>query len=191
MKTLISDVFCLGLGYVANHLKNRLKLSGVSVTGSRRTPGKGHLIFDGKSISSELCQALQHCQNLLISTPPHEDGTDGCQPLKESLLKSNAQWIGYLSATNIYGDADGGWVDEMTDPCPTTQLGKNRLYAEQAWLSLFHEYGLPVHVFRLSGIYGPGRNVLDRIRNSTARNIIKNIFSTSHGLYCMAAFFFY
>jgi nucleoside-diphosphate-sugar epimerase len=73
-------------------------------------------------------------------------------------------------------------VDETTKPCPTTPLGKSRLQAEQAWLSLFHEHGLPVHVFRLSGIYGPGRSVFNRIQNGTAQNIANEriVFSRIH-----------
>ena len=182
MKTLISDIFCLGLGYVATHLKKHLEPSQVILTGTRRTTGVDSIPFDGTSASRTLTHALQRCQNLLISIPPDAKGDTTCQLLKESLLSSHVRWIGYLSATSIYGNANGGWVDETTLPCPTTPQGKSRLQAEQAWLSLFHDYGLPVHIFRLSGIYGPRRSVFNRIQNGTAQNILKEglVFSRIH-----------
>ena len=181
MKTLISNIFCLGLGYVATHLKNHPDLAKAHVTGTRRAHGAHSILFDGTSASSTLVHALKHCQNLLISIPPDGD-KHMYELIKEPLLNSNVRWIGYLSATSIYGNADGGWVDETTPPHPTTELGESRLKAEQAWLSVFHEHGLPVHVFRLSGIYGPGRSALNRIVSGTAQNIVKEgiVFSRIH-----------
>jgi nucleoside-diphosphate-sugar epimerase len=91
-------------------------------------------------------------------------------------------WIGYLSTTGVYGDRGGDWVDE-TSPCtPTSERGKWRVAAEQEWLGYWHDTGLPVHIFRLAGIYGPGRGPFAKLRAGTARRIVKaaQVFSRIH-----------
>jgi nucleoside-diphosphate-sugar epimerase len=91
-------------------------------------------------------------------------------------------WVGYLSTTGVYGDRGGGSVDETSDCTPTTERGKRRLAAEREWLGFWHETGLPVHIFRLAGIYGPGRGPFAKVRAGTARRIIKpgQVFSRIH-----------
>lgn len=85
----------------------------------------------------------------------------------------NLQWVGYLSTTGAYGDRGGAWVDENSEVRPSTKRGSRRAKAEEQWLSLQRSYGLPVHVFRLAGIYGPGRSALDSVRAGVARRIDK------------------
>lgn len=87
-------------------------------------------------------------------------------------------WVGYLSTTGVYGDHQGGWVDEATPLSPSTTRGQLRVEAEAAWQSL----GLPLHIFRIAGIYGPGRGPFAKVRNGTARRIIKKnqVFSRIH-----------
>jgi nucleoside-diphosphate-sugar epimerase len=91
-------------------------------------------------------------------------------------------WAGYLSTTGVYGDHGGDWVDEDTPLHPTTERGRRRVSAETAWRALARDTGLPLHIFRLAGIYGPGRGPFEKVRNGTARRIIKpgQVFSRIH-----------
>ena len=92
------------------------------------------------------------------------------------------KWVGYLSTTGVYGDRGGDWVDEESPLEPNTARGQRRLQAERSWLRLHSDFGLPVHLFRLAGIYGPGRNTLLNVRDGSAKRIIKpgQIFSRIH-----------
>jgi nucleoside-diphosphate-sugar epimerase len=91
-------------------------------------------------------------------------------------------WLGYLSTTGVYGDTGGAWVDEESPLLPDTERGKRRLEAETKWLSLYRCAGLPVHIFRLAGIYGPGRNQLVSVLDGTAKRIVKpgQVFGRVH-----------
>lgn len=91
-------------------------------------------------------------------------------------------WMGYLSSTNVYGDHQGGWVDENTHPAPHLMRGKRRLAAERDWQQVMERRRTPLHIFRLAGIYGPGRSAFDSLRAGTARRIIKEgqLFSRIH-----------
>ncbi|MEM1066115.1 MAG: SDR family oxidoreductase, partial [Pseudomonadota bacterium] len=92
------------------------------------------------------------------------------------------EWVGYLSTTGVYGDHGGGWVDEHTALTPATKRGEMRRVAEAAWQALAVETGLPLHIFRLAGIYGPGRGPFAKVRAGTARRIVKEgqVFSRIH-----------
>jgi nucleoside-diphosphate-sugar epimerase len=92
------------------------------------------------------------------------------------------RWVGYLSTTGVYGDCGGAWVDEATEPRPAGERGRRRLQAEEGWLALHRSAHLPLHIFRLAGIYGPGRSPLDAVRAGTARRIDKpgHVFSRIH-----------
>jgi nucleoside-diphosphate-sugar epimerase len=91
-------------------------------------------------------------------------------------------WVGYLSTTGVYGDHRGGWVDEATPLTPSTERGHARVTAEAEWMDLHQRLGLPVHIFRLAGIYGPGRGPFEKVRDGTARRIVKpgQVFSRIH-----------
>lgn len=122
--------------------------------------------------------------HLLVSAPPGEAGDPVLLAHGESIARwaRQVRWTGYLSTTGVYGDLQGGWVDENSLLNPNTDRGHRRLAAENAWLKLHKDHGLPVHIFRLAGIYGPGRNQLLSILDGSARRVIKpgQIFSRIH-----------
>ena len=124
-------------------------------------------------------QALQEAEIVLISAPPKPEG-DILFPYLSPILQDsqNLRWLGYLSSTNVYGNHDGRWVDEDTPVNPTGARGQGRVVAERQW----QESGLPVHIFRLAGIYGHGRNQLRKLRQGKARQLIKpgHVFNRIH-----------
>ena len=157
---------------------------GWHVTGTTRTAEKADLIratgadalvFPGTTPD------LTGVTHLLISAGPDADGDPVLRAIGADIAAraSQFEWVGYLSTTGVYGNRDGEWVDETTPLEPTTRRGKWRKAAEEAWLAI---PGLPVHIFRLAGIYGPGRGALEKVRGGTARRIIKpgQVFSRTH-----------
>jgi nucleoside-diphosphate-sugar epimerase len=120
----------------------------------------------------------------LTSVPPDEDGDPVLDLARPAILSAakDLSWIGYLSSTGVYGDWKGAWVDEDSAPRPVLARSRRRVDAEAAWLDLHRQNGLPVHLFRLAGIYGPGRSVLDDVRSGSARRIVKpgHMFSRIH-----------
>jgi nucleoside-diphosphate-sugar epimerase len=121
--------------------------------------------------------------HLLVSTPPDDHGDPTFLMHADDILAlPTLKWVGYLSSTGVYGDRDGGWVDESSEVRPTSKRGSRRAKAEDQWMSLFFKNGLPVHIFRLAGIYGPGRSALDSVRAGVARRIDKpgHAFSRVH-----------
>lgn len=108
--------------------------------------------------------------HILLSVPPDENGDRVFHRYGAQIAQlKNLKWIGYLSATSVYGDHGGAWIDEDTPVTPSSARGKERVLAENQWRSL----GLPLHIFRLTGIYGPGRSALDAVREGRAQRIIK------------------
>jgi len=139
-------------------------------------------LFDGDNRLPT--DALNGVTHVLLSIPPGQDGDPvflkyGCELAKRA---PSLQWVGYLSTTGVYGDRQGGWVDESSLLCPSTKRGEKRLKAETGWMSLFEKDELPVHLFRLAGIYGPGSNQLEKVAAGTARRRIKpgQVFSRIH-----------
>lgn len=171
-------LFCFGLGFTGQALARRLKAQGWTVTGTSRAGGDGTLAFDGSA--SLPVSAFDGVTHLMISAPPGAQGDPVLNRHAEDLEKRAAQfqWAGYLSTTGVYGDRHGDWVDETSPLEPTTERGHRRLAAETHWRSL----GLPLHIFRLAGIYGPGRNQLVSLLDGTAKRIVKpgQIFSRIH-----------
>ena len=118
--------------------------------------------------------ALAGVTHILISIPPNADQDPTLEWHKNDILKlKSLQWIGYLSTTGVYGNTDGKWVDETAPTNPTSPRSQSRLNAETEWLNLFHNNSVPVHIFRLPGIYGPGRSALDQVQSGRARRIEK------------------
>ncbi len=181
-------VFCFGLGYVAGHLA----AAGRGIAGTRRTErsvaamaerGIEAHVFAGDRPMASGGEALSGATHLLASIPPGDDGDPALVHHGRDIAAASAlEWIGYLSTTGVYGDRDGGWVDETTAPDPATEPALRRLTVEGAWLKLGAMNGIPVHIFRLAGIYGPGRNALERLRAGSARRIVKpgQVFSRIH-----------
>ncbi|MFM7445558.1 MAG: SDR family oxidoreductase [Tabrizicola sp.] len=177
MSTLLS----LGHGYSARALARRLVPQGWRIIGTTRNPAKADqfrregvepLVWPGN-----LDWILEETTHVLCSAAPDAQGDPFLQARPE-IARSKAGWVGYLSTTGVYGDHDGGWVDESTPLTPQSDRGRQRVLAEGQWRAT----GLPVHIFRLAGIYGPGRGPFEKVRDGTARRIIKpgQIFSRIH-----------
>lgn len=182
MKTLLS----LGHGYSAAALAHRLVPKGWRVLGTTRSPAKAAqirtsgvepVLWEGPALS----EALADATHVLASAAPGPEGDPALALLSDDLAQaaSRLQWVGYLSTTGVYGDHKGGWVDEETALTPATARGQARVAAEQGWAAI---PGLPLHIFRLAGIYGPGRGPFAKVRAGTARRIIKpgQVFSRIH-----------
>jgi nucleoside-diphosphate-sugar epimerase len=184
-------LFCFGYGYCAQALAKQLRPQGWTISGTGRLPynlaqmrleGVTAWEFGGRMPLPR--QALDGVTHLLISIPPDETG-DPVLRGEAKLLAEHAwrfEWAGYLSTTGVYGDRGGEWVDEDSALEPSTARGHRRLEAERGWLALHERHGLPVHLFRLAGIYGPGRNQLESIRDGSAKRIVKQgqVFSRIH-----------
>jgi len=180
-------LFCFGLGYSATNLANSLLDQGWRVSGTCRTTEKfpqlktmgiTPYIFDN-DLPLDNVWDMQSVTHILLSIPPSKDGDIVLNyHLNDLQNLPNLKWIGYLSTTGVYGDHKGDWVDENTPVSPPNERSKLRVTAENAWL----DSGMPVNIFRLSGIYGKGRSAIDAIKDGTARRIYKKdqVFSRIH-----------
>lgn len=185
-------LFCFGFGYCCEFLAPALLQQGWRVSGTTRDPEKrkflrsqgiqAHLFDDDVPLLDPLYM-MRDVTHILISTPPSEGGDPAFNMHAHDIAQlSSLEWLGYLSTTGSYGDRGGAWVDEDTPPRPTTKRGSRRLKAEDQWLSLLQKYNVPVHIFRLAGIYGYGRSALDSVQSGIARRIDKqgHAFSRIH-----------
>lgn len=174
-------LFCFGLGYSARVLARALEGEGWTVSGTRQGGGEGALAFDRDHPLADAGDVLGRASHLLCSIPPDAHG-DGVLDAHQAVLAraSHLKWIGYLSTTGVYGDTGGAMVDENADLKPTSERSRWRVAAEARWRALAEAHGLPVHVFRLAGIYGPGRSQLDRVRGGTARRIVQSSSGAGH-----------
>ncbi len=184
-KTLLS----FGHGYSARALARRLLSEGWAVIGTTRSEEKA-AAFEAEGVEpliwpgADAVPALRRATHLLSSIAPYADVDPVVAALGDQIAEAapHLDWVGYLSTTGVYGDHSGGWVDETTPLAPSTQRGEARAAAEAAWRDLAERSGLPLHVFRLAGIYGPGRGPFEKVRAGTARRIIKpgQVFSRIH-----------
>ncbi len=177
-----NTLLSVGHGFSAQALARRLLDKGWRVIGTTRsaekadalrTQGVDALIWPGGPLP------LAEATHLLVSVAPIGSGDPVLELAGDRISASrHLKWAGYLSTTAVYGDHKGGWVDETTPLAPTTDRGKARARAESAWAAL----DLPLHIFRLAGIYGPGRGPLEKVRRGTARRIVKSgqVFSRIH-----------
>jgi len=176
----------LGHGYSAQALARQLLPQGWTVIGTTRDPAKAErfraegvvpLLWDRMAVE----EALGRVSHVLISAGPDSDGDPSLRLCGPAMAERAAQldWVGYLSTTGVYGDHGGGWVDEDTPLTPGTRRGAMRLAAEDAWRAI---PDLPLHIFRLAGIYGLGRGPFAKVRAGTARRIVKpgQVFSRIH-----------
>lgn len=180
----MTNLFCFGLGFSAQNLARGLMAEGWIISGTCRTPGKqaklraggidAH-VFDGMAPLDTAAAALARADHLLISVPPGAEGDPVLARAGDVIAQAapRLHWAGYLSTTGVYGNTGGAEVTEDSPLAPTSPRGEYRAAAEEAWLDLGRTSGLPIHVFRLAGIYGPGRSVLDQLRQGTARRIDK------------------
>jgi len=188
----MTHLFCFGLGYSALRLARITSAQGWTVSGTARTTkgaeriaaeGFYPFVFDGQTPEPGIGDALASTTHVLISAPPGEDGDPVLRRHAGDLqAASSLAWIGYLSTVGVYGDHQGDWVDETSETRPTSQRSQRRLAAEDAWRAFGSQTGRRVQIFRLSGIYGPGRSAIDRLQEGTARRIVKpgQVFNRIH-----------
>jgi nucleoside-diphosphate-sugar epimerase len=183
-------LLCFGLGYTARALTRRLGAERWVVTGTCRTPDKARALrqagfavelFDrNHQLAPELLEGVTH---ILVSVPPDAAGDPVLRVEGEHIAAlQGVRWLGYLSTTGVYGDRSGGWVDETSALSPSGERGRRRVATEAGWLELWRRHGAPVHIFRLAGIYGPGRSAFGALRAGTAKRIDKpgQVFSRIH-----------
>jgi nucleoside-diphosphate-sugar epimerase len=172
--------FLFGLGFSGRVIARRLAEDGWNVTGTTRSgkavdcPGIQILPFDRDHPLPPDC--LDGVDAVLSSVPPDTQGDPALDLMEAAIQTASLSWIGYLSTTGVYGDHGGAWVDEETPPDPTLDRSRRRLAAETRWRTL------GAHIFRLAGIYGPGRSAVDTVRSGQARRVVKpgQVFSRIH-----------
>jgi nucleoside-diphosphate-sugar epimerase len=180
-------LFIFGLGYSGREIARLARATGWRVAGTctsdektdrLRDEGIEAHLFDGTT--SPPAEAVANASHVICTIAP---GTAGDPVLKTAAsLLGRARWIGYLSTTGIYGDHGGGWVDEDTPARPGQPRSIERLSTERAWQALGLQAGAAVDIFRLPGIYGPGRSAIDQVKGGTARRVDKpgQVFSRIH-----------
>lgn len=175
---MTNTLLCLGFGYTARTLARHLIPLGWRIIGTTRDSapamdGVELLQWPGQDIP------LDGITHVLNSVAPNAQGDPVLAAMQDQISAADLQWVGYLSTTAVYGDRDGDWVDEHSDLRPASPRGQWRVAAEQAWLGL---EGTPVHIFRLAGIYGPGRGPFSKLKRGGLRRIIKQgqVFSRIH-----------
>ncbi|MGR3469262.1 MAG: SDR family oxidoreductase [Shimia sp.] len=183
----MSILLSIGHGYSARVLGRTLRAQGWEVIATTRDPAKAQALrreglvprlFGAEDGNDDLRPDIARATHILTSVAPDADGDPVLRRYGVALRTAPARWVGYLSTTGVYGDHEGGWVDETTPLSPATKRGQWRVAAEAAWRDL----GLPLHIFRLAGIYGPGRGPFAKVRAGTARRIVKpgQVFSRTH-----------
>lgn len=186
MRTMTGTLLSVGHGYSARALARLLLPRGWRVIATTRSAEKADAMRDegveacvwpGADLSALLAEAT----HVLSSVPPQAEGDPVLAAAGDAIADAgHLEWVGYLSTTGVYGDHSGDWVDEETPVAPSTDRGARRASAEAAWRAAVTR--APLHIFRLAGIYGPGRSALDRVAAGTARRIVKpgQVFSRVH-----------
>lgn len=185
--------FIFGAGYSGKAFGALASSRGAAVAGTTRsgdrfaalrTTGIEPLLFDGLQLSPEAAAALVGTTHLIVSAAPDTAGDPVLRVAGETIRKAMPAlvWIGYLSTVGVYGDHQGGWIDETTPTKPVSDRSGSRVHAENEWTAIGAEIGVPVAALRLSGIYGPGRNAFVNLKNGTARRLIKpgQVFNRIH-----------
>ena len=181
-----------GFGYSAQHIAARLRADGVAVTATVRKPAKAEQlahagvaarVFSAEFIDPGIAEDIASSDAILSSVPPDAAGDPVLAAFAEAIAAApHLAWVCYLSTIGVYGDHQGGFVDEATPVKPGEPRSRIRVQAEQAWLDLGVAKGVAVQIFRLAGIYGPGRNPLAQLAAGTARRIVKpgQVFNRVH-----------
>lgn len=184
-------LFCFGFSYTARtlvrHLADNASGHNWQIAATIRDAAersdlaalgiKAHVFASDESRAS-----LAEASHILVSVPPGRSGDPVLEAYSDTLTGLDPIWLGYLSTTGPYGDCGGAWVDETAPDNPSGDRARRRLDAERLWTGLCEANHLPLHIFRLPGLYGPGRSALDRVRDGTARRIVKEdqVFSRIH-----------
>lgn len=178
----MKHLLCLGYGYSARALVRRLQPKGWRISGTIRDAGRAEELrqqgVEPVCLPGDLSAALTSASHILITAAPDAGGDPFLAMAGEAIAALRPEWVGYLSTTGVYGDHQGAWVDEGAALTPSTRRGEQRVFAEGQWRAT----GLPVHIFRLAGIYGPGRGPFEKVKDGSARRIIKpgQMFSRIH-----------
>ncbi len=196
-------MFIFGAGFSGKHIGARYAATGGTAFGTTRTEEKfpdlaalkiEPLVFDGETIANEMLDALNQTTHLVVSVAPprKENASTSDQPVDPVLralgdhnlsdIAPKLRWIGYLSTVGVYGNHDGAWVDEETPVAPASERSRQRVRAEAEWQTVAETNSLPLAIFRLSGIFGPGRNALVTAEKGKARRLIKKgqVFNRIH-----------
>ena len=187
------NIFCFGFGQVAKNLINRARKENfkinLSVTSTTKKPKQdmGNFNYESyfffeESYDERLIKKLKEADYILVSIPPVNGVDLVIKNFSEILKNCKAKWVTYLSATSVYGDHKGEWVNEESITKPTSKNGIARLLAEKSWFSLLENKNLPLQIFRLSGIYSNENNVLIRLKSGRVNLISKknHFFSRVH-----------
>ncbi|MEM9168273.1 MAG: SDR family oxidoreductase [Pseudomonadota bacterium] len=188
---MTATLICLGYGYVAARVAARARAAGYAVVGTTRggekaarmqEDGVAPIVWDGAgALPAEL---FDDAAGVLVSTPPGPDGCPALAAAQDALAARGpkTRWISYLSTNGVYGDHGGAWVDETAMLRPTSPRARRRIEAEARWTELGVAHAVPAVIFRLPGIYGPGRSALDTVRAGAARRVFKEgqVFSRAH-----------
>jgi nucleoside-diphosphate-sugar epimerase len=186
------NLFVFGLGFSARRFVEREGARFERISGTVTEPEKARALsaesshrvygFGPEADDPRIAGDLAEADALLISAPPGRDGDTVLARYEGAIRNSRIRWIGYLSTIGVYGDQGGAWIDETTEAAPRSERSRSRLAVERAWLRLGDETGKAVQVFRLSGIYGPGRNPFVKLREGKAQRIIKRdqVFNRIH-----------
>ena len=186
------NIFCFGFGQVAkNFIYNLSKRYDVNLATTSRDETKKKKIYGinyisyhflDNSFDKEILKKIKNYDYILVSIPPKNGIDIVVENFQQTLENIKVSWITYLSATSVYGDHNGKWVDENSKVNPLTENGKSRLSAEKSWLNLVKKKNLPIQIFRLSGIYSKEKNILERIKSGSHQiiNSPKHFFSRIH-----------
>ena len=186
------NIFCFGFGQVAkNFIYNLSKSYDVNLATTSRDETKKKKIYGinyisyhflDNSFDKEILKKIKNYDYILVSIPPKNGIDIVVENFQQTLENIKVSWITYLSATSVYGDHNGKWVDENSKVNPLTENGKSRLSAEKSWLNLVKKKNLPIQIFRLSGIYSKEKNILERIKSGSHQiiNSPKHFFSRIH-----------
>ncbi len=179
-----------GYGFSARALADQLRPQGWTIAATSRDPDRlarmraDRIAAVDPADRTALSSELKTAQAILVTAPPGPGGCPGLNALVPALADARAfpDWIGYLSTTGVYGDRDGRWAFESSPLAARSPEAARRVSAERDWLDVGRGMGLTVQIFRLPGIYGPGRSALDRIADASGRNIVKpgQVFSRIH-----------
>ena len=184
-------LFVFGIGYSSAAFIERVRDRFDWIGGTTRSPEKAAaleaqgihgFVFDGNTPGDGIADALGKASHVLVSIGPNESGDPVLNTHAADIAAASPVWIGYLSTVGVYGNHDGAWVDEDTPCKPVSKRSVQRVGAENAWLDFAANHALRVQIFRLAGIYGPGRNAFENFRKGTARRLIKpgQVFNRIH-----------
>ncbi|MCC2097007.1 MAG: SDR family oxidoreductase [Hyphomicrobiales bacterium] len=186
------NLFIFGLGYSVTHFIQRYRNEFVSISGTVRSADKAAqfaadgiktYVWDGSGKNDSIATALADVDDIIVSIPPGPDGDPVAHAFGEAIDTAPLlRTIVYLSTVGVYGDHQGEWVSEDAPAQPHNDRSRHRLRAEREWTALAGASGLNLHILRLAGIYGPGRNAFENLRKGRAKRVIKpgQVFNRIH-----------